>query len=166
MELAIDKSTIDESTIDESTIEESITKKLVTEIKIFYLYINKNNEIHNIICEDEKLKDHCLSKERLLYLIKQNELNSLIKHKLIGILKFNIDLEQTDLSNLINNNVQTNYLTSLKELDNIPFNETIHILKDLNCIFLIFTNNIHSTHNTTKRINIKTYKKKTRCKTV
>ena len=41
-------------------------------IKLFYLYINENNEIYNIKCEDEMIENSCLTKERILYLIKKN----------------------------------------------------------------------------------------------
>ena len=148
----------------------------VQTIKLFYLYINENNEIYNVKLENEQLENSYLTKERLLYLIKNNQFNLIKKHKLVSLLKYNIDLEHTELKNFLIQNEPTelteptenepnhNYLTSLKMIDSIYFKDTIQILQDLNSIIFIYTNNIQSTHNTTKKINIKpkTSKSKTR----
>jgi hypothetical protein len=129
-------------------------------IKINYLYIN-NDELYHIKSEDEKLTNSTLSKERLLYLIKNNqyiECNSL-KYKLVSILKYNMDIEVSDIKHLINNKMDKNYLTSLKILDNIIFNDTIEFLNNLNCVYLIYIHKPQLINNTTKRINIKNNKK-------
>ena len=70
----------------------------IKKIKIFYLYINNNNELYNVRSDYEYIKNNCLSKERLLYLIKKNQLNLITKHKLVSLLKFNIDLKFIDLN--------------------------------------------------------------------
>ena len=136
----------------------------IKKIKIFYLYINNNNELYNVRSENEYIKNNCLSKERLLYLIKKNQLNLIIKHKLVSLLKFNIDLNPIDLNKFINNKININYLSSLKMLDTINFNGRINILKNFNSIFLIFINNTNLMNNTTKKINIKMPSHKTRRK--
>lgn len=127
----------------------------IKQIKIIYLYINNDNEVYNIKSENEKIENNCLTKERILYLIKNNQFNLLNKHKLVSLLKFNIDLEHTELKNFILYESTNSYLVSLKLLDTIYFNNSIHIFNDLNSIIFIFTNKIEQKLNTTKRINIK-----------
>ena len=133
----------------------------VDKIKIYYYYINNNNVIYNVKSHIELLNNSCLTKERILYLIKKNQYNLQDKHKLIGFLKFNIDFDFTDIDNFISDQLDSNYLTHLKKIDDITFNKTINILLDLNSIIFIFSNNI-SQNNTTKKIILNTNKSKTR----
>ena len=139
-----------------------------TSIKIFLIYINENNEIYNIKRDHEDLENSCITKERLLYLIKQNQYNLTNKHKLVSLLKYNIDLHHRDLNKFILDKINENYLSSLKILDTIKFNDTIPLLADLNSIFLVYSylSANHGSHNTTKRIMItdKTKRPKTRRK--
>jgi len=134
----------------------------VDSINIYYFYINKENQIYNVDSECETLNNSCLSKERIIYLIKKKQYKLLHKHKLIGFLKFNIDFDFTDLNNFLSNKLDSNYLIPLKKIDDIIFNNTINILQDLNSIIFIFSNNITQNHNTTKKIIINTNKSKTR----
>ena len=134
----------------------------VKKIKLIYIYINNDNEVYNIKYENEMIKNNCLTNERLLYLIKNNQYNLFNKHKLVSLLKFNIDLEHVELKNFILNESKSNYLTSLKILDTIHFNKCIRTFHDLNSIIFIFTNKSESKLNTTKRINIKLSSSKTR----
>ena len=169
----IDQDYIKDFEEDEEEYNQYYNQK-TTQIKLFYLYVNKNNEVYNIKTENEILENGCLTKERILYLIKKNQFYLVNNHRLVSLLKYNIDFEHTELKNFIlsndtqnndltNNNSPT-YLSSLKILDSINFNDTIGILQDLNSVFFIFTNNIITSHNTTKRIHIKTTKNKTRIK--
>ena len=129
----------------------------VNTIKICYLYINENNEIYYIKSEYELLYNSCLTKERMLFLIKKNQYNSCNRHKLTGILKFNIDFHYSEINNFIFDKLDNNFLIPLKIIDDIKFNKTISFLHDLNCIIFIFSNNIPQIHNTTKKININTH---------
>ena len=131
-------------------------------IKLFYLYINENNEIYNIKCRNEMIENSCLTKERILYLIKKNQFNLIKKHRLISLLKFNIDLDHLEINNFITDKLNSNYLSSLKIIDSVNFNKTIDILHDLNCIIFLFTNNKSPTLNTTKKIHMKKIQSKTR----
>ena len=138
-------------------------EKCIDQIKIFYLYINSNNELYNLKSEEEIIINNCLSKERLLYLIKKNQLN-LIKHKLIGLLRYNIPLKNKEINKFINDEKNINYLSSLKILESITFERGSNILKKFNCIFLIYKNYENPIQNTTKKINMKKVSYKTRRK--
>lgn len=137
--------------------------KEVKKVKLFYIYINEYNEIYNIKSENETLVNTYLTKERLLYLIKNKQFNLLNKHRLVSLLQFNIDLKHTDIKKFIENKLEINYLTSLKILDTIKFKNSIKMLEDINSIFFIFSQTPLS-NNTTKKINIKLSKSRTRRK--
>ena len=131
----------------------------IKEIKILYLYVNDDNEIYNI-----KSENNCLTKERILYLIKKNQFNMLNNHKLVSLLKYNINLEYTDLKNFIldKSSNENDYLVSLKIIDNVYFKDSISIFNNLNSVIFIFMNKKQEKYNTTKRINIKLDNSKTR----
>ena len=137
---------------------EQFYNKEVAHIKLFFIYINEHNEIYSIKKENEPLENACLTKERILYLIKNNQYNLLNKHKLVSLLQYNIDLHHTDLNNFILNKTNNNnYLSSLKILDTIKFRDTIPILSELNSVFFIYSysSSNKKSINTTKRIIIK-----------
>lgn len=146
-------------------LEKSYNKfynETVNTVKLLYFYINEDNTIYNIKSEYELLDNSCLTKERLIYLIKKNQCNLCNKHKLIGLLKYNIDFDHTDLQHFLSDKIANNFFISLKIIDDIKFNKTISFLHDLNCVIFLFSNNIPSIHNNTKKINITTNKSKTR----
>ena len=86
------------------------------------------------------------------------------KHKLIGLLKYNIDFDFTELNNFFSNKLDNNFLEPLKIINDIKFNKTISLLHDLNCIIFLFSNNILNSNcnSNTKKIHIRDYKSKTR----
>ena len=87
-------------------------------------------------------------------------------HKLVSLLKYNINLEYTDLKNFILDKScnKNDYLVSLKIIDNVYFKDSISIFNNLNSVIFIFINKKQEKYNTTKRINIKLDNYKTRRK--
>ena len=149
-------------------LEEKYNKfcnKSVDKIKLFFIYINENDEVYSMKSEKENLINSCISKERLLYLIKNNHYNLLNKHKLVSLLKFNIDLHHTNLNKFILDIENENYLSSLKIVETIKFKDTIPLLSDLNSVIFIYNSMSRekNINNTTKKIII-TNKSKTRRK--
>ena len=145
---------------EEISIEDLLEKKYkkfykasVVSITILYIYINENKEIYNIKSELEQITNSCLTKERILYLIKQNQYNLEDKHRLIDLLKFNVDINPTEIKDIIINDFNKNYLVSLKIIDDIKFNDTIKMLQDKNSVIFIFTNTPKKNTNT-KRIHL------------
>jgi hypothetical protein len=144
-------------------LENSYNKDIET-ICLFFIYINKYNEVYSIKSNNEILNNSCLSEERILYLIKNNQYNLLNKHKLVSLLQFNIDLEETDLKNFILDQIKSNYLKSLKILDTIKFTNNIKCLQNLNSVIFLYTNISSGPPNNTKKIMLKPKNSKTRRK--
>lgn len=149
--------------LDQSYLEEyeKFNKDVeINKIKIFSLYIT-DNVVNNIETSNILLEDNILSKEKLLYIIKKNQIYNELKFKLVNILKYDLNITVNQFKNLNNcKDTSSKYIESLKILDNIKFNSELDIIKNFNCIFLIYNiNNKHNSSNTTKRIFFNVQKK-------
>jgi len=138
-------------------------KEIVEEITLNFIYINENKEIYKTKSKREKISDSSLTKERLLYIIKSNQYNLYDKHRLVDLIKFNINIDSSEIQDFIlsngnNNNNNNNYIKSLKIIDDITFNDTIKMLEKQNSLIFIFTKYIKTDINT-RRIKINTHKK-------
>ena len=126
-----------------------------------YIYINAHKEIYSVKTGVEPLVDACLTKERILYLIKQNQFNLDDKHRLIDLLKYDLTLAPNDIKDFVANDDDddhpNNYLVSLKIVDDIHFSETIPMLSDQDSVFFVFTNapKSESANATTRRVYLK-----------
>lgn len=98
-------------------------------LKVFYIYINTESEIHKI--KEEKihlLVENCLSKSELIKLIKDNVILDNIKYSLLLLLKYNVLLKPTELkyflknsTSISNNSITTTYLNSIINIEDIHF---------------------------------------------
>lgn len=114
----------------------------LTFIKVQYVYINSSNEI-NILKEEKLLlkTPSILYKEELLHIIKNNCFMNGEKYSLLGILKYNIDIQPSNLKHLLKYNKSINsnpFLTSVKNIDTIKFQQSITMFHDINEIFILF----------------------------
>lgn len=132
-----------------------------TEIIVFFLYVNNDNELNNIIKKKEIIPGGVFSQERQMYIIKENEYNNSNLHKLIASSYFNFDINEEDTNTLFtsnnDNNKNNNFYNIQNMIDTIVFNKTI--VKNINSVFYIYKSYI--SHNTTKKIILQP-KKQTR----
>ena len=146
----------------------SYYRELISFIRINYIYINKENEIINI--SEEKClfkKPGILSKEELIGLIKHNTFHNAVKYSLLSILKYNIDFEPIHLKTFLRSkdrNIGKNYLSSITNIDNIVFEQSISLFHDINNLFIIFIDKSTDTvfnpqHNPVIRTNKQSTKK-------
>jgi len=133
------------------------------QMKIFYFYINENNEISSVKSEFQNLENNSVSKERLLYLIKKNQFNKL-NHQLISLLKFDINIDSSEIKSFISNNLNNNYLESIKILDKIEFKCNFKLLRNFNSLFFLYKLKENSNKSSTRRITLNNKKQKTRRK--
>lgn len=134
-------------------------------IKVNTIYINSANEIDMI--KEEKILlqiPSILSKEELLQIIKNNCFINGQKYSLLGILKFNINIEPANLKTLFRlKDASDIFFSSVKNIDDIKFDKSITMFHDINQIFVLFhqlicipkgSNNQHLTGNFTKKVFI------------
>lgn len=129
-------------------------------INIQFIYINKENEIEKI--KEEKFlmsEPNKILREEIVGLIKRNIIDNDIKYSLQSILRYNINLEPTDIKHFLTNDIEVfNYLFQVRHIDTIVFDKTINMFQDLNDIFVIFcekTQDEKQNHNTTKKVYLK-----------
>lgn len=141
-------------------------------IKINSIYVNSNNEIEKIREEKILLKNPgVLQKEELLSIIKHNSFSNQIKYSLLSILKFNINIEPSNLKTFLRNKnpaIGAPFLQSIKHLDSIKFEKSITMFHDINQILIIFHQKINKSilnhseyqNNRTKKVFINAQSKK------
>jgi hypothetical protein len=112
-------------------------------IKVTILYINNSNEIEKI--KEEKIliaKPNSISREEIIGILKRNNTKDDKTFTIMTMLKYNLDLEPTDVRNfLLNNANESEYLSVIKDVDEIYLNRTISMFQDLNNLIIIFYEN-------------------------
>jgi hypothetical protein len=164
----------------EENIYHEFYKEPVVVIKLFFMYVNGNNEIEHVHSDIYSfLEKGCIKRENILQLIKENQILHSLKYKLISLLRYNIDLAPDEIKDYLRDD---NHADNLKRfirgeqyLNDIYFDDTISMFQDLNALYFLYsedkpaapvsratTNRLQ--HSTTKRIilNTKAPNRKTR----
>lgn len=142
-------------------------KEEVNIIDAIFIYINDDNEIYNVKNFKEYIANSQINYERIIEIIKNYQNNMDIKHKLMGLLNYKIDIDAENIKQLFNYNINPGTLYSIKNINNINFDKTINLLQDLNSLIFIFkVKNIDKNNKnaTTRRITLTQKQKKTKRK--
>lgn len=159
-------------------------KEEVDNVKIYVIYVNKKNKIFHVKKDNMIVQDKTISKETLIKMIKHFLYYNKTKYNPLSILKYNIDLEPDNVIKYIDscNNLDDkknapgeilkkdpennfNFLTEIKSIKDIYWEDTISMFKNLNAMYFIFYEKVPKKKvNLTKkiRINNKKIKKFTR----
>jgi hypothetical protein len=130
-------------------------------ILVYFLYVNSSNEVCNIKNKTEFINNGEISRERQLYLIKENQFNELKKHKLISLSYINFDINEEDIEDLVKNKLDKCFFKQLEVVEDIKFNPSLFLFTKINCIFYIYKEIIHS-ENTTRKIMLNVKHRKSR----
>jgi hypothetical protein len=133
--------------------------EVICDIKICSIYVDKNNNIENIKQEILELsRENLITKEEIIKIIKHNSIIQNKRYTLLSLLKYNIDLDASNVVYYLKQRQQQPktdaYLTLVKNIDNIPLNSTINMMQDLNTIFILFYEKNATCNNTTKKVYI------------
>ena len=142
-------------------------KEEVNIIDAIFIYINDDNEIYNVKNFKEYIANSKINYERIIEIIKNYQNNMDIKHKLMSLLKYKIDIDLENIKQLFNYNINPGTLYSIKNINNINFDKTINLLQDLNSLIFIFkvkNTDKNNKNATTKRITLTQKQKKTKRK--
>ena len=136
-------------------------------MKIHYIYINKINDIEKIKEEVFYMSEpNYISREEIIGLLKRNSFDNKKRFYILSILKYNITLEAEEINLFLKNKYSNNsntFLTSIKNIDAITFDKSIHMFQDLNDLFFIFhesETDKNDRRNVTKKVYIKSNSKK------
>ena len=133
----------------EETKYDIFYKKEVSSIKLFFIYLanTQDNGVKEIKKENYNIINKSINKKELKKIIKQHD----NKYILDSIFKYNITLNPDEIEDFINNDEnENNYMNNIilkdededEEDDNILFENTIDFFKELNAIYIIYTENV------------------------
>jgi hypothetical protein len=137
---------------------------------IHYVYINKSNEIDKIKNESFLMSiPNFITREEIIKILKTNcTIDGSKRYSLLYILKYNISLDVEEVTNFLNceksdfYNYNTEFLTTVKNIDAIHFEKTINMFQDLNDLFFIFQEKtIDPNKQFTKKIYLRQSNRKT-----
>ena len=134
---------LDNSWINKYKLEhlDDLYSESVKNINLYYLYVNKINELVNIKKDTTFLEEeNIVSKDELIMLIKNYQLKN---YRIFSILKFNIDLHEEELDDFVKgkinkSNIYQRFLNEEKNLNVITFNNSLNLFQDLNSLYFIF----------------------------
>ena len=138
----------------------SFYKENVDIIKIFFTYVDANNNIYNVKKDNLLIENNKITREELIYLLKKNKINNNKNHKLISVLQYNIDLEPEEVLSYLKNKEKYNFLTIVSKVDNILWNDTINIFKNLNSLHIVYYEEPIRKSSNTKKVYIRSGKLK------
>ncbi len=138
----------------------SFYKENVDIIKIFFTYVDSNNNIYYVKKDNLLIENNKICREELIYLLKKNKINNKKNHKLISVLQYNIDLEPEEVLNYLKYKEKYNFLTVVSKVDNILWNDTINIFKNLNSLHIVYYEEPIRKSSSTKKVYIRSGKLK------
>lgn len=133
----------------------------VKSINVIYIYVNKDNEIKKYNQEEYILKEeNILSEQELINIIKKSQESK--KYKMSSILKYNIHVDPKEIieHKIIN---YDKYLTEIKQVKDIIFEETIKCYQNMNSIYVIYCEIVkNNNRKKTEKYKLKLNNKKSR----
>jgi hypothetical protein len=168
-----DDETIDTQWLDTFKENEKLYNDYYTEpvnsITIFIFYVNRDNDlerVHTDICLLET--NGCLKRDIIISYIKHYEMFADIKYKLRALLKYNINLKPDEINDFMSENTaeyNKRFFSYEKYLNDIYFENSIHMFQDLNALYFIFNETTPSSKYTKRVILSTTEKDKSHRKT-
>ena len=154
------------SSLDDNWIQEfNKTDKLYSDfykdnlyyVNVTILYVNSQNEIDKIKQEPLLLsKPNEIMYEELFGILKRNSIEDAKKFSLLSMLKYNFNIEPSDVQSYLFHHSDANHLSSIRHIDTIVFEKTIAMFHDLNDLILVFqektNHHPHNSHNNTKKL--------------
>ena len=149
----IDQNFINTFLDDEKNFEQFYNKE-VRVIRSKFYYLDQNNEVYDKKVFELEIVNGLLKKESLLFLLKKNQYIDTCRHKLLYLLKYNFDIDYTDVKDYLNKNKSQSYLTSYKIIQDVYFKDAVPFFSDLNTLIFVMKKCMNS-NSTTKKIYLK-----------
>ena len=160
-DLELEDKQLDSKWIEDFEIQDKKYESFYTEdinhINFHCIYVNRNNDIEKI--KEEKLlmkTPNYISRDEMIGILKKNSIINNKRYIVLSIVKYNINLEPSDIHFFLkpSKNLDSTFLTSVKNIDAIPLERSISMFQDLNDIFIIFSETAEkSTKIDTKTLN-------------
>ena len=149
----IDQNFINRFIDDEKNFEQFYNREVTLITSKFY-YLDQNNEVYDKKVFELKIVNGLLKKESVLFLLKKNQYIDTCKHKLSYLLKYNFDIDYSEVKDYLIKDNSVTYLTSYKIIQDVYFKDTVPFFSDLNTLIFIMKKCSNS-NCTTKKIYLK-----------
>lgn len=107
-------------------------------VNVYYIYVDTNNNITYAKKDTEELINGMLKKEKLIMLLKNNMLIKGKKCGLMSIIKYNININNNELTYFLKDEEKYNFLTYGTKIDDMYWEDTILSLQELNGLFIVY----------------------------
>jgi len=120
----------------------------VRSIKLTNVYINKDYNVETWQEEIFILKDkNKLQKEELLGILKKASFLRGKKHSLLSMFQYNVSLEPENVTAYLKrNDIENQFVSIIKNIDDIYWKKTISMFHELNQLMLVFVDVCHNEH--------------------
>ena len=153
--MELDTNWISEFDIDDKHYKHFYKEK-VESIKIYFLYINRNQELFHIKKEKYAINNSTLTKENLIQILnkyKTYEKKSFIP---LSILKYNITLNPEYINKFLNDPSENyKFLEPQNNIEEISWFDSIIFFHNINSLYIVYREKLKSKHNNTKKIYIR-----------
>jgi len=126
-------------------------------VLVYYLYINRDNEIDHIKQNNIILTDSKIYKEKLMAMLRKNSFFNKIKYSLSSILQYNIDLMPEDVLYYLKKPKDFTFFNR-RSISDINWKDSISLFQNLNCLYVVYKERKRKKGHT-KKIKIKRFNK-------
>ena len=157
---------------DKSQAQDELVATMdVDSIRVNLVRLGNDNRIEGVSAQDVCLeRSNVLSKEEIIGLVERNCLVDGTRFRLASVIMFNVDLDESTVRTFIVKEALeagSSFLSSSDMVSDLHIRPTVHVLHDLNCVYLFFRPPPSITHAGTRRIRFRSCNiKKTRHKRV
>lgn len=137
-------------------------KENVKSIKLYFLYVNREQQLFHIKKNNIEIKNTILNKSELIDIINKYKHYQNKTYVPLSILKYNITLEPNNINEYILDNSNFDYLKAETHIQDIPWYDSILFLKNINSLYIVYKETWKTKHNNTKKIYIRSKKLKRR----
>ena len=145
--------------ISEFEIEDDNYKKFykekITSVKIYFLYVNREQQLFHIKKDKLEIKNTVIRKEQLIEILNKYKNYKNRVFTPLSIIKYNITLEPGHINEYIINNAGFDYLTAETSIEDILWYDSILFMNDINSLYIVFKEKWKTKHNNTKKIYIR-----------
>lgn len=135
-----DEDILDTSWIENEEFRSVYEKESMTELVLFFVYMNREMVIEFVIKDYIDIDDGVISKEQLLHIIQSRRHRSDVakKYKFMDLMAFHVPLEPDELEGFVGASPETRFMKTLPMFDSVVIDPSIFIFHDLNSLFFFF----------------------------
>jgi hypothetical protein len=122
-----------------ANIQNNYFREPIENINAFFIYINQNDYISQILCEKIFFNNSIIQNIDLIQIIQQKKIKTpTSKYKLYDIFSFIVDIEPQHIQSYVQSNNTSSFLKSIPITNDIVIPQSIFIFHDVNALYFFF----------------------------